>query len=409
MAKHKKTIDHAATLSPEAQERLQTILDGLEMASGRDSGNDLGDSVLEAAVADKALGLALAQRLGGYASRLSAYVLTHIAARHPDKAVVKEAKRSLYRLDQQGVKAPVGTSADKTAKATAVGSKASRIEAFAGVFDSGGRRMLLAATTKPGGGLMTAGAVLSLDRGMDDFLSQPMSKREWRKFLKKVIDGADLPMASIEAGHLMLLLEEARAAVESRSEQAPQAYFDFKGYLKGVEAYLKCPIWHRFDRAELAVDNQARQAAADLHAEPVFEPLFLAREKLAQTIERVHGLIGGTLVLTPAQKQERLDDIISRSAAEVLGDDGQRRLLARRIEETAFILDHIGQGDQARLALRVVIDLDGADTAADSPFVHRLILKSLRFHLPEVAGLTAGEEPGREAALDDGGSGLIIP
>ncbi|MBU0516407.1 MAG: hypothetical protein KJ621_16745, partial [Proteobacteria bacterium] len=78
----------------------------------------------------------------------------------------------------------------------------------------------------------------------------------------------------------------------------------------------------------------------------------------------------------------------------------------RRLEETAFILAQEGRTEVARSALAAAIEAVEADSLARSPFFTALLDRSVRLHLPELAG-DDDPRPPQEPARTEGG--LIIP
>lgn len=399
--KKKGRPDPAGDLSESEQERLLTILDGVETASHRTGCDDFCAGVIEAALAGGQLALALAHRLGGLATPLSVTILSEIMDRHPDRKVIKEAKRSLFRLKGRGLEVP---EAGPAPAALPVRTPAAGfVEAWAGVFDAMGRRLVTGAVKAPGGGLVTCAVVMSYEQGLVDWQTRALSAKKWREFTAMVKEDADWPLVGLEAGHLKLLLEEARAAAEAVDQPPPQSFFDFLSLLPEDPA-PRPPVYDLLDGKDVAGDEQARRRAERLPDDPLLAAWTLPDEDLALTVDRIRTALGGTLVVSQAQRVEWVDKILAEDLDQIF-DSSRRRCYARRLEETAFILGKENRTDDARSALAAALEAGGAESLAGSPFFQVLLEKCVRRHLPELEQ----EEPRPAAEPDRTESGLIIP
>jgi hypothetical protein len=244
---------------------------------------------------------------------------------------------------------------------------------------------------------------MSFEQGLVDWQTRSLTAKKWREFTAMVKQDADWPLIGLEAGHLKLLLEEARSATEAVDQPVPQSFFDFMYLLPGDPA-PRPPVYDRFDQEDIAGDEQARLRADRLLDDPLLAAWTLPAEDLAPTLERIRTALGGTLVVSPAQRIEWVDKIIAEDL-EAIFDPPRRRALARRLEETAFILVTENRTEDARSALAAAGEAAQSGSLADSPFIKVLLEKSVRRHLPELA-----EEDDRpDGEPDRTGSGLIIP
>ncbi len=400
--KKKERPDPEGVLSESKRERLLTILDGIETASHRAECDDFCAGVVEAALGDGELALALAHRLGGLATPLSVTILSLIMDRHADRGVVKEAKRSLFRLKKRGLEVP-GNGPTPRAAAPTRAPAAGFAGAWAGVFDGQGRRFVTGAVKAPGGGLLSCAAMISYEQGLVDWQTRALSGKKWREFMALVREDTDSPLVELEAGHLRLLLDEARAATEAAGSPLPQSFFDFMSLLSADPA-PRPPVYDRFDRADVAGDKEACLKGDRLVEDPIVAAWVLPVEAVASTLERIRNARGGTLVVSRLQQAEWIDKIIGADMDEII-DPPRRRAFVRRLEETAFILADAGRTEAARWALAAAAAADGTESLADSPFFRALLERTVQWHLPE---LTADDpRPAPEPDRTEGG--LIIP
>jgi hypothetical protein len=400
--KKKDRPDPEGALSDAKRERLLTILDGVETASLRAECDDFCSGVVEAALGDGELALALARRLGGLATPLSVTILSLIMSRHADRGVVKEAKRSLFRLKNRGLEAPGGGPYPRAAAPTRAPAPGFA-GAWAGVFDGLGRRFVTGAVKVPGGGLLSCAAVMSYEQGLVDWQTRGLTAKKWREFLALVREDTASPLVDLEAGHLRLLLEEARAATEAAGSPLPQSFFDFMSLLSTAPA-PRPPVYDRIERDDVATDEAARLGGDRLVEEPIVAAWVLPGEALAPTLERIRTARGGTLVVSQVQQAEWIDEILTADLNEIF-DAPRRRAFVRRLEETAFILAAEDRTEAARWALAAALEADQAASLADSAFFRALLDRSVRWHLPELA--EDGPQPAPEPELTEGG--LIIP
>jgi hypothetical protein len=130
---------------------------------------------------------------------------------------------------------------------------------------------------------------------------------------------------------------------------------------------------------EEAVKDKPRllKESGGLHRIAPFSTWFLPTEAVRKYAEAIKEAEASHLVLTPQQKDARLNSLY-KEALEELFPEAQRLLWKRRLEEMAYILWKMGREREASMAVSAAVDLKASfSTIEPNPFVWNLLLKSL--------------------------------
>ncbi|RLC22572.1 MAG: hypothetical protein DRH56_08525, partial [Deltaproteobacteria bacterium] len=271
-----------------------------------------------------------------------------------DKAVVKETKRAIYRLEQAGLAAdakikPVRTSLLKPPPKR-------EPSGFLSEYDSEGMRVgLLAIPVAPSGyvtGLFMVHQALGLT-GLDDL---QLNASELKKFIAKIEGKTHLRLVEMPVGHVRLVLAEAAARTLDIGRSLPE---DYEGFIALAGTV---PLAERPAVYDLPLDGQAAdQAGLELSFEELlghdFLKAFMLTDELRPYLSKIDAVNNSVLILSEAQKIERVEAIFDQ-AGEELYDSEKKAALKRQLEETALMLWMTGEPRLAGIALAAALDLD---------------------------------------------------
>jgi hypothetical protein len=268
-----------------------------------------------------------------------AAALTERARTEPDRVVKKEIRRVLYRLGQQGVAAPAPPPAAEPGPVLGPA-----IEAFVSAVDGRGDRLVWLVRDQPNGQLLLIAADVNEPAGLRDL---------------RVLDATRGQLRAMRDRFRRLDYRRVRPRLTSEPPRAAAAL---------VSARVAPPS--EDERAALVADSTA------LLAEPELRTWWPDPERARPVLEEIAALRESPLVLSAAQQETRLNEILAAGARTLYPP----AIMAPRLEATAFVLAETGRDDAARRALAVAQALR-ANPEAPIPFVEALARQGLGAHL----------------------------
>ena len=338
---------------------------------------------------------AAAAALGTLAVPAAVDALLAAEATAPPKAVKTAVRRALYRLRQAGL-TPVAKD-----PVHAPPSRHRLAEGWMSAVDGTGSRGVWLAIEGPLGERTLLRGVVSDGTGLLDFAAEGIAKRRLGAWLAAVRAESPLPWVAVPAPWAWMTLVAASRLGTSAPPRDLLRWLDILGEPPAMEP----PI--RAVRLTPSSEPALLAGSAELLALPELAGWFLDPPAVhAEALELLQTK-ESRLVVSDQIKAERAAALVDRVIDEQF-DAGARRLWARRLEETAFVLFASGRPAEAERA-----DAVAAALAADGPaprrlpFVRALVERSL-----EVAGeVTLGRLAASEAsrAPRPRGSGPLSP
>jgi len=359
-------------------------------------------------------------------SQASADLLAHLGAdRSVPKTRAKEARRALYRLNLQGIKAaPVVAPSRPRAEADKV------YACLATPIDRDGGYRIYVVKQNRFGTLRLAVFMLNDDKGVVDcFGLDPCSLTTWRQ-LSADIMSAKLPAVPVELAFCRRHVETAEARNHRTHTPLPDGYYVLSELLQGPS------------------QEQPRPAALDPEAVRANEALLPASSKLvdlpecrswillppeevrphAQRLiaeqrrqEQMERQLENELPVTDLGRIQREGTVV-RMALTTLFDGARRARFQARLEYTSDLLWRSGRLEEAQWAMAAALALAPESTlpVENHPFLWELMRVSvgLAAYMEERETSAEGEDKSefapRETIVDSEGfvrhkSGLILP
>lgn len=399
MGKPPKTgKDLAPSLAPEKQAELDRLLDQIgEVLATGDSGRGVRALLATAPPGDLAWDLALITALGKLPQEAVAQALYNHFSFCTDKTRKKALKKALHHLQALGVvlpdaaRAPAGPSLIRPLAG-------GRVAAHLSPIDGTGSRMLVLQLPSERFGFNALIALINDTQGLNDCYGATVSKKAMQEVLAQAEEQARGKLVAASPAYCFRLLEDAYALAPDRDGAV--YYRPLRDRLAQLPDLQLPPLLEDLlPPLDAAAADTLREQSQDLATEEAIMAWMPANEELEPLVPRVREVLNSPLVLSEAQKKDRLDDIL-RQAAQEFYPPSQRPLLVRRLQDMAYYFDLRGRPHQARLAQAAAADLERprSDLEEESPFLLDLIILPL--------GLFLGEE---EAPPADQGSGLILP
>jgi len=296
--------------------------------------------------------LAIARALGEVADPRAAAMLAEMEAGAAG-ALRREIRRALYRLRQHGIDAP--------ASAAPVSSTShdddSEKSALLSPIDAEGARLVWIVKPRVRGGVMRLWALISEREGLVGAQNTGLSRRELKSEREELERRAQVKLVDADWRVADFIACEAwRVTPESRRGQVGN-FLALRAELiaSPPPTELAHPVY-----AELAAEA-AEEPSVELLKEPELLEWRLPDALLKPYVDEIARAGESVIVLNPLHKQERVNAVIERAAAELLsGDNGKR--VQRRLEDIAYYIARVGRRAQAGWAAAAAARLrDGVD------------------------------------------------
>lgn len=320
--------------------------------------------------------------------------LLEIEATTPDKALRREIRRALHRLEQRGAwhrpqEAPPSTSA-------LLGASGDEPEAWVSEIDPGGTRLLWIAR-RIGDGVASLSAVVNDVTGVQEINAGETRRKAIRDAHRSLTANTGLALVEAPWRHVDGLLGEALriAPDEKRSEIAARARRVLLP--QGAQGAIGRPIDSVFDRAAVERDRDALLGSPELRREKEGPAWLVPFAWLETAVESVASARESVVVVSPAQQEERVREAFERAIEQVLAEPGRRELFARRFAEAAWVAARRGRRERARALDACALAIEAGLAVASIPPLADLVRMSLAFAVE--ARARRAEEQGRSSLV----------
>ncbi len=340
--------------------------------------------LLEAALADEGLVLGAIQALAQVTDPEAARLLDGVAREHPQKAVVKAARRSLFELRRAGIvwEAPV----DETPR-----EEWPLYKVLASYIDSEGSRSVWIARRGMFGGLRVANFILNETLGIKDcYGADNFGKVDFDRLLEDAA-ASDPPIlyASISLPHARRLIEEARALNKESGFQLPLDFYTWRDIVGEPQPGEEEPP----RPAELTPEvirghPEWLDEAKGLIELPACRSWLLDGEVVEPYVDhyarnRIRGLEGQAEGITDLGAVQDEGIIVRRAVREIF-DEKRASQMQRRLDETALLLWLTDQPEAARWAAATALTLAEGTPPEEVPFLYELVRASLDLRMAEI-------------------------
>jgi len=305
----------------------------------------------------------------------TALLLEEMMADLRDKKAIKAVKKTLYRFRQKGVQWEEQSFPERSVLRP---PRHGAPQGSVGAIDATGSRIVVVAHPQPHGGMRAYFSILSDQEGIQRLEVTDLGKKEMKEFIAASLSSEEFPVVEAPGGYCVHLLHEAAALTQRMGRPLPRGYGDAERGLRDVtwEGPVSL-IYHHIPEEAVRDKPRFLKESGTLHRIVPFSSWFLNPQDLVQYAEAIREADKSHLVLTPQQKDGRLNSIY-RDALEGLFPEEQRLLWKRRLEEMAYILLKKGQEKEAHIAVSAAVDLTSPFSPVEpNPFCWNLLLKSL--------------------------------
>lgn len=353
-------------------------VDGLRAAFGRDPAADI----------------AIVERLVQVASAAAATALADLEASAGDKAVRKEIRRGLFRLERRGVERP------KKAAAAAVVAPLGgpEIEGYMSASDGNGDQLLWLVKARRGE-LSHLFAVVNDPAGMREAELHPVTRKLLRAAREDLLRKHDIRIVAVDWRFCDQRMSQAyRWAIEA-GVAVEGDYLGMRNQiLGGPPVEVPHPIFSVFDAAAMRADPGLAAVDSDaLLQENELRTWLPSAAVLQPYLEEIDKAQNSPVLLNQAQQTERLGQIVAGAVEELFagaaGESYRRRLL-----DLAWVLHASGRDEMARRALAAAVALESSPRGGTGiPFCEGLV--RLGFSLQMRAAAEAAQERQRESLI----------
>ncbi|MCJ7545250.1 MAG: hypothetical protein MUP30_00275 [Deltaproteobacteria bacterium] len=324
---------------------------------------------------EASLAIPLIDALVRLPSSQTALLLEEMMTVLKDKGALKAIKRALYRLRQKGVTWEKRISPEKPILRPA---QPAAPQGYVGAMDSSGSRVIIIVRSLRRGGARVSFSIVSDLEWIQRLEITDLTKKDLKEFVGESLASAEFPVVEAPGGYCALLLREAVEHSRKDGEPLPKRYEDVERGLSDLRWDGPVPLIYQHIQEE-AVEDKPRllKESAALHRTAPFSLWFLNPEAVRKYAEAIKEAEASHLVLTPQQKDARLNSLYKEALHELF-PEAQRLLWKRRLEEMAYILWKMGKKKEAGMAVSAAVDLKTPfSTIEPNPFVWNLLLKSL--------------------------------
>jgi len=372
MAKTEK--EHKADVT--VGEKVDKIVHEIETAQGQKVAHEeVLKRVFSHLEKEPSLTVPLIESLARIPNSDTAQLLISMMEKMQEKWVIKSIKRTLYKLKQKGVRWEERPTEDRPILRP---PKPAEPQGYLGAIDSTGSRIIVIARSQPLRGLLVVFSIVNDLEGIQEFNLREFSKKAFEEFVKGSLSSVDFPLVPSPGAYCIHLLKEASSVSQKLSKPLPQGYHDAENRFKDMIWNDPAPLVYQYIQED-EIKDQAHllKESANLHKITPFSTWFLKDQGLQKYVSHIKEAQESRIVLTPDQKDARLNSIYRNAVEEVFPEE-KRRLWKRRLEEMAYILIKTGKEKEARAALSAAIDLKNPFSSIDpNPFIWSLLLKSI--------------------------------
>jgi hypothetical protein len=335
--------------------------------------------------------LAVAFLLGRVADPAAVAALTTLERSARAKEIKREARRSLFKLEQRGMNIARGDETRAAAPRPAF-NLGPEIEGYISSVDGPGVRLVWLTKPQAEGGLQLLQGMVSDRVGLAHVSGSFVKRKELRERAQTIKESHGVSMIPVPWEYADRMLYEGYEKAKALGQGETEHFLSLRSVFNPLKPKpAPHPVYDRLS-AESAPAEAWRERSRRLLDEPEFRFWILDEDWIKSYLDRVEEAQGSRLVLNEAQKEERFSAIVRDAAREIFtGETG--RVFTRRMEDMALYLLETRREEPARLALAVALQLaEGEIGILDISFLTGLVQKSMAFYLSR-AKEKAAEEP----------------
>lgn len=318
----------------------------------------------------------LASTLGHWVSPLAAAFLRRMAAATPSKAAAKSIRKSIFRLKSIGL--AVEEIADPS-KAVFQPPRLGPAEGFLSPIDPSGSRFVMLILPQIPQGVIATNSMINDTEGILDFNALETSRKHSHEYLNALQKESPFKLLEADPKYCLGLMIEAYEIGQKKAKPPVAEFLKWRPLLGTPPPLpLKPMIYQYLKEEEVKSRLDLLDRSGSLFQTSSFASWALSDEETEKYLQFVKEASASRLILTPYQKETRMQDIY-RQAVQELFDESKRLLYRRRLEEMAYCLWQEGKEPEAQLSLVAAIGLEKeSGLLTPHPFLLELVKRSLR-------------------------------
>jgi hypothetical protein len=289
-------------------------------------------------------GAAVAQALGEVGDERIATLVAAAAAAATNRPARKELRRALHRLRERGV--PVAEVAAQAPVRRRVGGD--EAEGLMSAVDGTGSRIVWLMRGQPSGAQLLVAAELNVPGGLRDLSVTETSRRHLRDARQRLRRDARLQVVSAPFAVLDALLLEGQDRLPDVERRLDYRRLRSRLTTETPAAPAE-PVSSRAPQPDEADLDRLVAESASLLEEPEFGTWWPSGDRAAAVLAQIESLDASPLVLSDAQQQQRLADLLAGARDALYPAEPTARWLAA----TAYVLAETERVEAARRALAV--------------------------------------------------------
>lgn len=297
-----------------------------------------------------------------------------------DKGVGKAIKRVLFKLKRKGVATEEVYAEEDDSSTILKLSQKEPPRCYVGTVDGAGLRVVVIIMHRGGKGLDTGIGVVSDQQGIQEFFYRNLSKRSAKK-MKENFSREAGPLVETSLSHAATILEESYQRHLTLKSDVSTDYLELRPWLLENAPVLARPVVYDYIpetsiSETILTDSQLRE----LFDHELMESWLIEIEALRPFMEDMFKVQESPIVLTEAQKSDRIREIKEKCIGEIFSPE-RRKLLKRRLEEMGYIFFKLGKEETAGVALAAAHAADQESTILKTnPVIETLLERSLAFY-----------------------------
>lgn len=282
--------------------------------------------------------------------KTSIALLQSLHEAYNQKQIRKAVKRTVFKLRQNGIETPSFTLESPPAALSQETKKREEAEAFLGVIDGCGSRGVYVSLPIIPSGYNIGIGVVNDETGIIEFHAAHYSKKKMKE-LKTAVQQKMEANVPVSISHALTVTENAYEKSLEGSLQAPEDYLSFRSLMLSRWSVLERPPVQDIlpgspDFHEVLTHSQLEK----LFSHPAMETWFIDPAKMEPLLVEFDNLEEGLLLLSEAQREERIQSI-KEKWAEKHFQDARLAVLKHRLEEMAYVFHKRDETDYVFLAL----------------------------------------------------------
>ena len=306
--------------------------------------------------------------------------LQEIALVSQDKSVAKAAKKALYLLSQKGI-AP-STSISKPSALQISSRLTAPLRAWMSNFDGAGNQSISIMTPGTDGGYPIFHMILVNDViGVKDWFGNRVNRVQLQERMDKFEEMLDegIMNAEIDPDYALWSIQRYYSINYSKRILSPQGFPEFLLTLSEPTGnYEVSPAYSEIlpDGGDTAILDMESYNPKSLFIEQSFNGWFFDVDDVEEAAVKWREADNGSLKLPEDVRQSRKKKILADAVNQSF-DPETRACFVRRLEDTAYVLNRLGEKDIAKSVLFHAKALKQEVPASEVPFAQEIIQRTI--------------------------------